>query len=92
MIRNLTHIYLIIFSNCLYSQDDSIRSQILNYEDSKSIIISKVGDYWISLLGDLAKVKEIKDYLIKIEDDYFIAFYPREYWFFLYWTKDYSEL
>ncbi|MGI6479631.1 MAG: hypothetical protein ACOX0M_09355 [Salinivirgaceae bacterium] len=85
---------LIIFSNCLYSQDDSIRSQILNYEDSKSIIISKGRGLLLDkfIEGDLAKVKEIKDYLIKIEDDYFIAFYPREYWFVLYWTKDYSEL
>lgn len=85
---------LLIFSNCLYSQVDSIKSQILNYEDSKSAIISKGRKLLLDkfIEGDLMKVKDIKDYLIKIEDDNYFAFYPAEYWFILYWTKDYSEL
>jgi hypothetical protein len=85
---------LLIFSNCLYSQVDSIKSQILDYEDSKSTIISKGRKLLLDkfIEGDLMKVKEIKDYLIKTEDDNYFAFYPAEYWFVLYWTKDYSEL
>jgi len=85
---------LLIFSNCLYSQVDSIKSQILNYEDSKSAIISKGRKLLLDkfIEGDLMKVKEVKDYLINIEDENYIAFYPSEYWFILYWTKDYSEL
>lgn len=85
---------LLILSNCLYSQVDSIKSQILNYEDSKSAIISKGRKLLLDkfIEGDLMKVKDIKDYLIKTEDDNYFAFYPAEYWFVLYWTKDYSEL
>lgn len=85
---------LLILSNCLYSQVDSIKSQILDYEDSKSTIISKGRKLLLDrfIEGDLNKVKDIKDYLIKIEDDNYFAFYPAEYWFVLYWTKDYSEL
>ena len=57
---------LLIFSNCLYSQVDSIKSQILDYEDSKSTIISKGRKLLLDkfIEGDLMKVKEIKDYLI----------------------------
>jgi hypothetical protein len=85
---------LLILSNCLYSQVDSIKSQILDYEDSKSTIISKGRKLLLDkfIEGDLMKVKDIKDYLIKNEDDNYFAFYPAEYWFVLYWTKDYSEL
>ena len=85
---------LVLFSNCLFSQVDSIKSQIMQYEDSKSTIISKgrklLLDKFID--GDLTKVREIKNYLVKTEDDNYIALYPEEYWFVLYWTKDYLEL
>lgn len=85
---------LLLFSNCLYSQIDSIKSQILDYEDSKSTIISKGRKLLLDkfIEGDLMKVKDIKDYLIKTEDENYFAFYPAEYWFVLYWTKDYLEL
>ena len=85
---------LILFSNYLYSQVDSIKSQILDYDDSKSTIILKgrrlLLDKFIE--GDLKEVKKIKDFLIKTEDNNYFAFYPSEYWFILYWTKDYTEL
>jgi hypothetical protein len=85
---------LLLFSNCIYSQVDSIKSQILDYEDSKSTIISKGRKLLLDkfIEGDLKKVDEIKDYLIKTEDNDYFALYPAEYWFFLYWTKDYTEL
>lgn len=85
---------LILVSNCLYGQVDSIKSQILGYEDSKSSIISKGRNLLLDkfIEGDLNKVKEIKDYLIKTEDSDYFALYPDEYWLILYWTKDYTEL
>ena len=85
---------LILVSNCLYGQVDSIKSQILGYEDSKSSIISKGRNLLLDkfIEGDLNKVKEIKDYLIKTEDSDYFALYPDEYWLILYWTKDYNEL
>lgn len=85
---------LVLLSNCLFSQIDSIQSQIMDYEDSKSTIISKGRNLLLDkfIEGDLNKVKEIKDFLKKTEDDNYIAFYPYEYWLVLYWTKDYKEL
>jgi len=85
---------LLLLSNCLYSQVDSIKSQILNYEDSKSTIISKGRKLLLDkfIEGDLKKVSEIKDYLIENEDNNYFSFYPAEYWFILFWTKDYTEL
>jgi hypothetical protein len=85
---------LVLFSNCLFGQMDSIGSQIMKYEDSKSIIISKGRNLLLDkfIEGDLKKVKEVKDYLVKNEDHDYFAFYPAEYWLILYWTNDYSEL
>ncbi|MDD4143269.1 MAG: hypothetical protein PHN68_01405 [Prolixibacteraceae bacterium] len=85
---------LLTLSNCLFSQVDSIESQILNYEDSKSTIISKGRKLLLDKFveEDLKKVREIKDYLVKTEDENYIALYPAEYWFILYWTNDYMEL
>lgn len=85
---------ILLFANCLFSQNDSIKSQILQHEDSKSTIISKGRRLLLDKLieGDLNKVREIKDYLVKTEDDDYFAFYPSEYWLILYWTKDYNEL
>lgn len=95
MIRGLQiSLILLLLSNCLFSQVDSIKTQILDYEDSKSVIISKGRKLLLDkfIEGDIQKVGEIKNYLIKTEDDDYFAFYPAEYWFVLYWTKDYIEL
>ncbi len=85
---------LILFSNSLYCQVDSIKTQILDYSDSQSTIISKgrrlLLDKFVE--GDIKKVKEVKDYLIQTEDSDYLALYPEEYWIILYWTKEYAEL
>lgn len=87
-------VILIMITHCLFGQMDSIKSQIMHYEESKSSIISKgrrlLLDKFVE--GDINKVKEIKDYLIDIEDDNYLTFYTAEYWFILYWTNDYIEL
>lgn len=41
---------------------------------------------------DYDKVKEIKDYLMTLEDDYYIALWPSELCHILQWTKEYGEL
>jgi hypothetical protein len=79
----------------MFSQVDSTERQILNYDDSKSVIISKGRSLLLDkfLENDMDKVREIKNYLIeKGEDEDYIALYPTEYWFILYWTKEYEEL
>jgi len=76
-------------------QVDSTGKQILNYDDSKSVIISKGRNLLLDkfLENDFEKVKEVKDYLIeKAEDENYFAFYPVEYWLILYWTNEYEEL
>ena len=87
-------LFLILCSQTLFSQNDGIKSQILDYEDSRSTIISKGRKLLLDkfIEGDLTKVREVKDYLVSTEDENYIAFYPAEYWLVLYWTKDYKEL
>lgn len=78
-----------------YSQIDSLENQILNYTNSKSTIISKGRNLLLDkfLENDLQKVKEIAQYLIdKGEDENYIALYPAEYWFILYWVNEYDQL
>jgi len=92
--------YILILSLFLqlvpaFSQNDSIRKQILNYNNSKSVIISKGRSLLLDkyIEGDLRKTKEIKDYLInEVENNEYAAFYPIEYWLILYWTQEYKEL
>ena len=79
----------------LFSQVDSTERQILNYDNSKSVIISKGRSLLLDkfIENDRDKVKEIKDYLIeKGEDENYIALYTAEYWLILYWTNEYEEL
>ena len=79
----------------LFSQIDSVERQILNYENSKSVIISKGRGMLLDkfLENDMDKVREIKKYLIeKGEDENYIALYTAEYWLILYWTNEYEEL
>ena len=78
-----------------FSQVDSTERQILNYDDSKSVIISKGRSLLLEkfLENDMDKVTEIKNYLLERgEDENYIAFYPAEYWFVLYWTNEFEEL
>jgi len=78
-----------------FSQIDSMEKQILNYDDSKSVIISKGRSLLLDkfIENDTDKVKEIKNYLLeKGEDENYIAFYPAEYWLVLYWTNEFEEL
>ncbi|MDP1725945.1 MAG: hypothetical protein Q8M15_04120 [Bacteroidota bacterium] len=95
MTRLTISIILILVTTSIYSQVDSLEKQILNYEDSKSTIISKGRNLLLDrfIENDINKVKEIKNYLIKKGDDKnYFAFYPVEYWFILYWTNEYEEL
>ena len=88
-------IILSIIVNLLYCQVDSIEKQILNYDNSKSVIISKGRSLLLDkfLENDLKKVREIKNYLIeKGEDENYVAFYTAELWLILYWTNEYEDL
>ena len=78
-----------------FGQNNDIESQILQYEDSKSTIISKGRNLLTDkfLENDIERVKEIRRYLAeKIEDENYIALYPVENWLVLYWTQEYEDL
>lgn len=85
---------LLLLSMGIYAQVDDIELQINQYENTKAATISKGRNLLLDkfLANDLKTVKEVKDYLMITEDDYYFAFYPFEYWLILYWTKDYEEL
>ena len=63
-------------------------------EQSKKEKIAKGRAYLLEkfLDRDFDKVKEIKDYLLELEDDNYAALVPAEYWHILFWTKEYDAL
>ncbi|MBO4328092.1 MAG: hypothetical protein J5831_01625, partial [Bacteroidales bacterium] len=70
-------------------------AQIENELDqSKSELVRKGRDYLLEkfLDRDYDKVKEIKDYLLGLETEDFLAFIPSEYWHILLWTREYDVL
>ena len=78
-----------------FSQNDSLRNQILNYEQSSHELLDKgrrlLMDYFVK--SDLFKAKEVKDLLLKENDgNVYNTFYPIEYIYILYWTEEYNEL
>lgn len=78
-----------------YGQIDSLQHEILNYDDSKLELISNGRRLLLDNFMDenIAKVKEVKDYLVNdVENEDYAVFYPVEHWFILYWTKEYQEL
>lgn len=88
-------ILFIFFTAVLPAQDKDLEKEIMQYSESKSDLISKgrrlLTDKFLE--GDLAKVKEVKDYLLKeVEDDYYIALYPGEIFMIRYWTGEYEQL
>jgi len=95
MKRIFIAIILTVTTYQLYCQVDSIERQILNYDDSKSVIISKGRSLLLDkfLENDKEKVKEIKNYLMeKGEGENYVALYTAELWLILYWTNEYEEL
>ena len=77
-----------------FCQSANIEKEIHQYKESKPVMIDKARTMLLDMFskGDLAKVKEIKDFLINAEDEKFNSFFLAEYWFILYWTQEYNEL
>lgn len=63
-------------------------------EQSKKEKIAKGRTYLLEkfLDRDYDKVKEIKDYLLELEDENYAVLVPAEYWHILFWTKEYDAL
>ena len=63
-------------------------------QSSKSAKIAQGRDYLVEkfLDRDYDKVKEIKDYLLSLEGDDYVALTPYELWHILAWTKEFDAL
>ncbi len=83
-----------IFPIFSFSQSSNIEAEILNHEDNNAILITKgrslLIDYYV--VGNVKKVKEIKDFLISLQDSNFYAFNKGEYFLILYFTNEFNEL
>lgn len=93
--KPITFLVLVMTVIAVTGQEDQIEKQILNFDDSKSVIISRGRNFLLDrfMQDDLDKVKEIKDFLIeKAEDENYTALYPVEHFLILYWTREYVEL
>ena len=63
-------------------------------QSSKSAKIAQGRNYLVEKFveRDFDKVKEIKDYLLSLEDDDYVAITPFELWHILAWTKEFDAL
>jgi opacity protein-like surface antigen len=79
----------------IFSQEDSLRNQILDYKDSSYEILSKGRRMLIDEFNksDMLKVMDIKDLLLKENNgNVYETFYPIEYIYILYWTEEHNAL
>ncbi len=90
----LTTVFLFLSSVVLLGQVSDIEKEITEQPVGKSFLISKGRQMLLDkfLEGDWQKVSEVTDYLLQIEDTNYVALYPAEYWYVLYWTQAYPEL
>ncbi len=90
----LTTVFLCLSSVVLMGQVSDIEKEITTYQAGKPYLISKGRQLLLDKFveGNWQKVNEITDYLRQIEDTNYMALYPSEYWYVLYWTQAYPEL
>lgn len=77
-----------------YAQE-SVKNEILNYKDTVATMITNGRKLMTEkvLRGDVAKVKQIKDYLeANVANNEYMIFYPSEYQLILYRTMEYNRL
>lgn len=74
------------FSAFAQIEDEILQSKAEKIVKGRAYLIEKFLD------RDYDKVKEIKDYLLGIEDEYYVVLRPVELWHILQWTKEYDEL
>ncbi len=87
--------FVALFSMKSFSQNDSLRNQIMNYEQSNHDFLDKGRRLLLEnfIKSDMLKAKEIKDLLLKEHGgNIYNTFYPIEYIYLLYWTEEYQEL
>ncbi|WP_243345483.1 hypothetical protein [Parabacteroides sp. FAFU027] len=90
----LFSIAIFLFSQTFYAQNDTLQQEIIKMGTSKTMLISNGRVLLLEkfLEGDMVKVKEIKDYLLSLENENYRALYPGEKWLILFWTKEYQPI
>ena len=88
--KRITIVLILLFATA-FSAFAQIENEI---QQSKKEKIAKGRAYLLEkfLDRDYDKVKEIKDYLLELEDDNYCALVPMELWHVLLWTKEYEAL
>ena len=85
----------LVFSIHSYSQYDSLKNEILKYEDTTANTIKKGRKLLLENFqkNDPAKVQQLLTYLTKkVEDDDYLALYPIEKGLINYWLGQYNEI
>lgn len=89
MKRNIL-ILVLLFASAFPSfaqiEDEIQQSRKEKIEKGRAYLLEKFID------RDYEKVKEIKDYLMEMDDDNYVALTPFEQWHILQWTKEYDAL
>jgi hypothetical protein len=82
------------FATTAMAQTDSLRIEILKYDDSKTEVITRGRRLLLDkfLEGDKKKVQELLDFLVKEEDKNYLALYAPEKWLLYYWTSQYNAV
>ena len=71
------------FSAFAQIEDEIQQSRKEKIEKGRAYLLEKFLD------RDYDKVREIKDYLLELEDDNYVALTPIELWHTLFWTKEF---
>ena len=79
-------LFAMVFSAFAQIEDEIQQSRKEKIEKGRAYLLEKFID------RDYEKVKEIKDYLMEMDDDNYVALTPFEQWHILLWTKEYDAL
>lgn len=85
-ILTLTILLATAFSAFAQIENEIMQSKMEKISKGRAYLLEKFLD------RDYDKVKEIKDYLLGLEDDNYVALRHKELWLIFQWTKEYDEL
>lgn len=88
-------VFIIITTPQIFSQNDSLRNQIIHYEQSKHEFLDRGRRMLLDNFenNNIEKTKKIKDLLLEENNrNVYDTFYPIEYICLLYWTEEYDVL
>ncbi|PKD20225.1 hypothetical protein APR41_14685 [Salegentibacter salinarum] len=88
-------LFFLVISLISAQNKDNIENEILSYTNSQTQIISKgrllLADSFLE--GDLQKVDEVRNYLLKeVDSENYIALLPGEQWLISYWTGEFYDV